>query len=75
MNINLSDEFEDDLERLMRLRRIRTKSEAVRVAVRESLERSLRQAQAPDFRTWLGRARGDENPAPRFTSEDDLWED
>lgn len=74
LNINLTEEFEADLTRFMRIRKIPTKSEAVRVAVRESLERSMRGAEAPDFGSWLGRARGGENPSPRFASEDDLWE-
>ncbi len=74
LNINLSPEFEDSLIRYMRIRGIRSKSEAIRVAVKEGLERSLAGRPQVDFSSWLGLARGDgENPAPQFSSDDDLW--
>ena len=38
LNINLNREFESDLKRYMRLRGIKTKSDAVRCAVREAVE-------------------------------------
>ncbi len=74
LNINQTPEFESDLQRLMRIRKIPTKSEAIRLAVRESLERSMQAAPAADYREWLGLAKGkDENPQPRFSSHDELW--
>lgn len=74
LNINQTPEFEEDLSRLMRVRKIATKSEAVRMAVRESLERSLQSACPVDYRSWIGLAAGEgENLQPRFRSDDDLW--
>lgn len=75
LNMHTTPEFEEDLSRLMELRDIPTKSEAIRRAVREALDRA-RSARARDldFRDWLGAAREAElNPRPRFSSEDDLW--
>jgi len=58
----------------MRARGIGTKSEAVRIAVEEGLERALEQPRRTDFSELRGLACGDgENPSPRFTSDDDLW--
>ncbi len=75
MNLHLTPEFERDLARLMKLRGIRTKSEAVRVAVREGVERSQRETGArTDFSAWQGAALAAAvNPEPRFASDDDLW--
>ena len=69
LNINLSGEFEEALERLMRLRRIRTKSDAIRLAIQESLERALAETRDYDFTGLVGRARdfdatGDEPAQP-----------
>lgn len=74
LNLHLTPEFERNLLEYMRLRHLRTKSEAVRQAIRESLEREHRRRQTPDFTTWVGLAnRAPLNPAPRFRSDDDLW--
>jgi Arc/MetJ family transcription regulator len=74
INIHLTTELEQALAEYMRLRRIKTKSDAVRLAVLEGLERERRSREAPDFSRWLGLATGaPENPRPRFRSDDDLW--
>lgn len=74
INLHAKPEFERDLARFMRLRGIETKSEAIRVAVRESLERASRQRPPVDFKEWLGAAlEAPQNPEPRFRSDDDLW--
>lgn len=74
LNVHLTPEFEEALAEYMRIRRVRTKSDAVRLAVREAVEREHRQRSAPDFSRWLGLARqAPENPTPRFQSDDDLW--
>jgi Arc/MetJ-type ribon-helix-helix transcriptional regulator len=73
-NLHLTPDFEKAIDELMRLRRIRTKSDAVRVAVLEAVERERRSRNAPDFSAWLGLGRrAPENPNPRFRSDDDLW--
>ncbi len=77
LNIHLTQEFEHRLSRLMRVRQIKTKSEAVRIAVEETLERSLESGTpATDFHSWIGLAcKAPLNPQPRFRSDDDLWGD
>ena len=74
INIHLTPEFEHALAEYMRLRRIRTKSDAVRMAVLEAVERERRRREAPDLSSWLGMAkRVPENPHPYFRSDADLW--
>lgn len=75
LNMHTTPEFEEQLARLMQLRGIATKSEAIRVAVREGLARAVRgRSQELDFRDWIGAAREAElAPRPRFATDDDLW--
>ncbi len=74
LNIHLTPEMQDNLRDLMRLRRMATKSEAVRAAVREAVERERAACHSADFRSWLGLAnQAPHNPDPRFSSDDDLW--
>ena len=74
LNLHLTPEFERTLRRLMRKRGLTNKSEAIRIAVREALERSERGARVADFRSLLGSALvAPVNRHPRFASEDDLW--
>lgn len=75
LNIQMTPAFEKALARWMRLKGARTKSEAVRLAVEEGLERSLRSRRTADFHAWIGIGLGKlPNPTPRFASDDDLWE-
>ncbi len=72
-NLHLTPDFEAAIDELMRLRRIRTKSDAVRLAVIETVEREKRVRRVPDFSTWFGLGRRvPENPNPRFRTDDDL---
>jgi len=75
INIHVSPEFEENLSRYMRYRGIKTKSEAIRSAVREGLARARGDSAAlTDFKTWLGMGLGAPlNPNPRFPSDDSLW--
>jgi len=74
LNLHVTPEFQADLRRLQRLRGLRSKSEAVRLAVREALERDLRGAARADFHEWLGLGlRAPLNPSPQFASHADLW--
>jgi Arc/MetJ-type ribon-helix-helix transcriptional regulator len=74
MNLNVTPDFERQLSRLMRLRRLPSKSEAIRVAVREAVERETRAGRETRFSAWLGLAKqGRANPRPRFAGHDDLW--
>ncbi len=75
ININITREFEMNLARFVRLRGFRNKSEAIRAAVQEGLEQALKGQGPAEFNDWIGVAKGDgENPRPRFTTDDDLWE-
>lgn len=75
LNIQVSPEFEQNLQRYMKLKGIRTKSEALRTAVRESLNAIVREERKTDFNAWLGAAkRVPQNPRPRFPTDDALWE-
>ena len=74
LNIHLSPEFEKALTRLMRARGFRSKSEAIRAAVREAVELSVRRRKSCNYSEWLGLAEGvPQNPKPRFRSEDEIW--
>jgi Arc/MetJ-type ribon-helix-helix transcriptional regulator len=74
VNVHPTSEFERALRELMRLRKIKTKSEAIRAAVQEAADRERRRQATPDFSRWVGLgAKAPQNPAPRFRSDDDLW--
>lgn len=75
LNIHITPAFERVLKRFMEIRKIRTKSEAIRLAVEESLEREVRNATSTDFTSWLGLgSEARENPSPRFPSHESMWE-
>lgn len=70
--MNVTPEFERDLKHLMARKRIRQKSEAIRLAVREAARRGT--SSSYDYRAWLGLAlKGPLNPRPKFRNEDQLW--
>ncbi|HJO03172.1 MAG TPA: hypothetical protein QGG47_04270 [Acidobacteriota bacterium] len=74
LNMHMTKAFRTDLERLMRLRKIRTKSEAIRTAVTETLERATGNGDEVDYRGWIGAAlKAPLELNPRFTTDDDLW--
>ncbi len=73
ININVTPEFEHDLQLYMRQRKINRKSDAIRQAVREAAVRGPR-SNDYDFRTWLGLGlKAPLRPKPRFHCEDELW--
>lgn len=73
LNINMNAEFEKALKRLMQARGLKSKTEAVRLAVREAVERE-RSEGAVDFADWIGLGNAaPQNPSPRFASDDALW--
>lgn len=74
VNLHTTPAFEAALAKLMELRGLRTRSEAIRVAVEEAAERAEHACRRADFASWLGASLvGPENPEPRFHSDDDLW--
>lgn len=73
INLHTTPRFERALARLMKLRGLRSKSEAIRAAVEEAAQRAARRPSA-DFREWIGLGkRGPGDAPPRFSSDDDLW--
>ena len=74
INLHVKPEFERDLARFMSLRGLSNKSKAIRLAVREGLERARAQPRPRAFTALAGAAlAAPTNPDPRFESDDDLW--
>ena len=74
VNLHVTEDFARDLDDLMRIRDIRTKSEAIRVAVTEAARSARKQKEPFDFERWRGLAlKFPEQPNPRVLSDDDLW--
>jgi metal-responsive CopG/Arc/MetJ family transcriptional regulator len=72
LNINMTPELERALRRLMRERKIATKSEAIRIAVFEAVE--ARRAKVPNFQALRGVGlRAPVQTRRRFSDEDALW--
>jgi hypothetical protein len=74
INLHVKPEFERDLTRFMSLRGLGTKSEAIRLAVREGLERARAKPAAHALTGLVGAGlAAATNPEPRFASDDALW--
>ena len=74
LNINITPEFEKDLNKLMKSKQLKTKAETIRIAVKECLDQTMQKKNLVDFNTWIGK--GNKKPTnknPKFKSEDDLW--
>ena len=75
INLQTSKEFLKDLKRFMELKGISTKSEAIRVAVREMVLRLEGQNKKTGLRGWLGMGlKATPRSHRKFPSEDSLWE-
>lgn len=73
INIILTPQFERDLQTLMKVRGIRTKSDAIRIAVQEIAKRGS-VADTAQFGELLGAGlRAPMNAKSKFSSEDELW--
>ncbi len=74
VNLHVTEDFAKDIDDLMRLQGIRTKSEAIRLAVSEAAALARRRSEPFDFEKWRGLAlRFPERPDPPVLSDDDLW--
>ena len=73
LNLNVTPEFDRDLRRYMKRRKISRKSDAIRQVLREAVARDT--AGRPyDYRSWLGMGlKAPLRRKPRFRSKDDLW--
>ena len=75
LNMHMTETFRESLERFMRLRGFRNKSEAIRAAINEGLEAAVGGRGHTHFASWLGLGNeAPHNPSPRFAGDDDLWE-
>jgi hypothetical protein len=73
INIILTPQFERDLQTLMNVRGIRTKSDAIRIAVQEIAKRGS-VADTAQFGELPGAGlRAPMNAKQKFRSEDELW--
>jgi len=73
LNMHMTPDFERELTKFMKIRRLKTKAEAIRIAIREGLHHSV-QAEPINFSDWIGLGKEvPENKKPRFHSDDDLW--
>ena len=74
LNLNMTPEFEKELQNLMKSRQFKSKAETIRIAIKECLERSLQQKSVIDFDTWIGKGnKKPQNKNPKFKKDDDLW--
>ena len=74
INLNVTKEFEEELATWMKVKGIPTKSEALRVAVREGLARARESRRPADYTALIGAGKkGFPNPHPRFKKDGDLW--
>ena len=75
ININVTPEFSKDLNRYMKKKGIKQKTEAIRKAVHEVAEKVEASTKEGEFRHLLGIGlKAPVNPNPRFKTEDELWE-
>lgn len=73
-NMHLTPEFEKTLYHFMLMRQLKTKSEAIRIAVQEGCMHTEKCAKKTDFMHWIGAAKhAPLNPHPKFESDDALW--
>jgi hypothetical protein len=74
LNMHISPDFDRELASWMEARGIATKSEAIRVAVRESLARLRSTGRPHDYRELVGLVKPTAPASKRkFKSDDDLW--
>lgn len=74
LNIHMTPNFEKDLNKFMKIRHISTKSEAIRLAIKEGIQHAMSERTPVDFSEWLGQAlQVPVNKKTKFSSDDDLW--
>lgn len=73
LNLNLTPQFKKDLDKYMKHRGIKTKSEALRAALHEIVA-LISTAKKSDYGSWLGAGlKAELKGEVKFKSEDDLW--
>lgn len=73
LNLNMTPQFKKDLDTYMKHRGIKTKSDALRTALREIVE-MISKSKKTEFSTWLGAGlKAEPKKNRKFKSEDDLW--
>lgn len=75
INLNTTPEFERDLREIMGILGVNNKSSVIRKAVEEYLTALKKSKAKHDFSAWIGAGISENmNPAPKFSSNDALWE-
>ncbi len=75
LNIRLTPDFDRKLARLMELRGISTKTEAVRAAVSEAVERAEHRPTTSWEKLRGAANKYEQRPREQWLTEDDLWGD
>ena len=76
LNLNLTREFLKDLQTYMKLKGIPTKSEAIRCALREGVQRLTAARRQTSYRDWIGKAlKAPPREGVKFKDEDSLWKE
>jgi hypothetical protein len=74
LNIHVTTSFEKDLNKYMKLKHIETKSEAIRIAIKEGILHAAARIKPIDFSGWLGLGlQVPVNKKTKFSSDDDIW--
>jgi hypothetical protein len=73
INLIITTEFEKNLKQYMRYNKIRKKSQAIRQALKDAVEKTKKKT-FTDFRDWRGLGlKTPLNSNPRFKKDEDLW--
>ncbi len=75
INLNVTPQFREDLERLIRLRGLSSRSQAIRIAVREAVERVLTATPGGGVASLRGIGLAGARRTRRFRDDDDLWQE
>lgn len=74
INLQVTADFEKSLSILQKHRHIKSKSEAIRVAVIEAAQKALAGKKTTDFHSWIGLAlKTAPRSLPKLSDEDALW--
>lgn len=74
ININITREFAKDLEELMKFAGIKSKSDAIRLAVHDMLNKVKSKRKSKNFRSLLGMGLKAPVRTKGLLDEDSLWE-
>ena len=74
INIHINKDFLNDLQKVMKLKGIKTKSAAIRYSIREAVKHLSAAEPKTPYREWLGMGlKAQVNEQLRFESDDSIW--